>query len=219
MAGPILVINPNSSSAVTEGVAAALTPLMVGGGPAIDCMTLAEGPPAIETQDQIDAVIAPLCALAEARPEASAYVVACFSDPGLGELRSSVAQPVFGIGESAYLTALSQGRRFGVISILPDSVQRHLAYLKTLGLVDHCAGDRPLGLGVAELADRTRTWERLLAVGRELRDHDGAEVLILGCAGMAGYRRELGEALALPVIEPCQAAVTLALGRVLIDGG
>ena len=212
MSGPIVVINPNSTQAVTDGIAASLERA---GGPAIECVTLAEGPPGIESDADVAAVVQPLCDLVRARPDAAAFVNACFSDPGLAELRGVTSRPVFGIGESAYRSALDLGQCFGVISILPASVARHARYIAELGLAEHCAGDRALGLGVVELADRERTFARLLAVGRDLRDHDGAEVLILGCAGMAGHRRALEDALELPVVEPCQAAVTRAIGRLV----
>jgi Asp/Glu/hydantoin racemase len=58
-----------------------------------------------------------------------------------------------------------------------------------------------------------RTAERLVEVGRELRDEDGADVLIMGCAGMAAHRARLKEELGIPVVEPTQAAVAMAIGR------
>jgi Asp/Glu/hydantoin racemase len=53
----------------------------------------------------------------------------------------------------------------------------------------------------------------MIEVGSELRDRHGADVLVMGCAGMARYRAELEEAVRLPVVEPTQAAVTMAIGR------
>ncbi|HET7297070.1 MAG TPA: aspartate/glutamate racemase family protein, partial [Burkholderiales bacterium] len=50
----ILVINPNSTEAVTRGIDEAVEPLRIPGGPAIDCITLKEGPPGIETQQHVD---------------------------------------------------------------------------------------------------------------------------------------------------------------------
>jgi Asp/Glu/hydantoin racemase len=56
----------------------------------------------------------------------------------------------------------------------------------------------------------------MIETGRALRDRDGADVLILGCAGMAGRRAALEDALGLPVVEPCQAATAMALGRIAL---
>jgi allantoin racemase len=71
-----------------------------------------------------------------------------------------------------------------------------------------------VGLPVAELSDEAKTLGRMIDAGRRLRDDHGADVLIMGCAGMARYRQPLEEALDLPVVEPTQAAVTMAIGAV-----
>lgn len=210
----IFVINPNSSQTVTDGIHNALEPARDISANPIVCLTLAEGPPGIETQRHIDEVVPPLLArCANLEKEAAAFVIACFSDPGLAALREQSRRPIFGIAESAVLTALTLGQSFGVISILRASVTRHLRYFAAMGVGSRLAADLPLNLGVAELADTTTTMERLLATGRKLRDQHMADVLILGCAGMAGYRHLLEEELGVPVVEPCQAAVALAIGR------
>ncbi|MBT8410093.1 MAG: Asp/Glu racemase, partial [Alphaproteobacteria bacterium] len=85
-----------------------------------------------------------------------------------------------------------------------------------MGLAARCAGIRALDLGVADLADSERTTARLLAVASALRDSDGADVLILGCAGMARYRAMLETAAGLPVIDPCRAATAQMLGRIAL---
>ena len=211
---PIRVINPNSSVSVTTAMDAALTPLKALSGPEIVCETLAEGPPGVQSEAHIAEVTGPLLGLAQSKP-ASALVVACFSDPGVPLLREAMTCPVFGIGESAYLAALNLGQRFGVISILPVSVKRHLRQIRALGLEQRLAGDLALGLGVTELAeDEAMVLERLCSVGERLRDERGADVVILGCAGMARYREALETRLGLPVVDPAQAATATAIAAV-----
>lgn len=214
MTAPIVVINPNSSEAVTGAIDRGIEPLRMAGGPAIECATLAEGPPGIETQAHVEQVVQPLARLLRAREGAAAFVIACFSDPGLALAREVAACPVFGIAECGLLAALTRGERFGIVSILAGSVPRHLRYVRQLGLAARFAGDLPLGLGVAELADEGKTLVRLSAIGAELRDHHGADVLVLGCAGMAQYRHRVEQAIGLPVVDPTQAAVTMAIGAV-----
>jgi Asp/Glu/hydantoin racemase len=219
MRGPIVVINPNSTEAVTRAIDAALAPLRLSGGPEIECQTLAEGPPGIESQSDADAVIAPLCRSVAAQDNsAAAFVIACFSDPGLHSAREATAKPVLGIAECGILTALTLGQRFGVVSILAKSVPRHLRYYGAMGVGQRLAGDLPIGLGVTALADGRATLARMTETGAALRDRHGADVLVLGCAGMASYRAALEEALGLPVVDPTQAAVTMAIGRVCLGG-
>ena len=211
----IVVINPNSTEAVTQAIDRALDPLRMTGGPEIECMTLSEGPPGIESQADVDSVVAPICSLVRARDnDAAAFVIACYSDPGLQAARESTERPVLGIAECAMLTALTRGERFGLISILESGVQRHLRYVRQLGLAERFAGDVPVGFGVTELADETVVLGRMIETGKRLRDDHGADVLILGCAGMADYRDQVAESVGLPVVEPSQAAVTMAIGAV-----
>jgi allantoin racemase len=211
----ILVINPNSTEAVTHGIDEACAPLRMPGGPAIDCMTLEEGPPGIETQQHVDAVVRPLSdAVRRLNDKYSAFVIACYSDPGLHTLRETTRKPVLGISECGILTALTLGQKFGVIAILQQSIARHLRYMGALGVMDRLAAELPVGLPVVELSDEKKTYGRMVDVGRRLRDEHGADVIVMGCAGMARYRQPLQQALGVPVVEPTQAAVAMAIGRV-----
>jgi len=210
----ILVINPNSLEAVTAGIDRALDPLRFPGGPQFECVTLSEGPLGIQTQRDADAVIEPLCALIQRRSDCAAYVIACYSDPGLHSARELTRRPVLGISECGVLTALTLGHRFGVIAILAASVPRHLRYLGAMGVADRLAAELPVGLQVSELSDASRTLSRLVDTGRRLVDEHGAHVVVMGCAGMAQYRKPLEDALGVPVVEPTQAAAGMAIARV-----
>jgi Asp/Glu/hydantoin racemase len=220
MSGTIYVINPNSNESVTAGIDAAVEPLRSTDGPAIACVTLQEGPPGIQSQRDVDGIVGPLLKQAASlESEAAAFVVACFSDPGMHALREQSAQPVLGIAECGVLTALTLGQRFGVIAILPTSIPRHLRYFGAMGVLDRFAADLSIGLGVSELSDEQRTLGRMIDVGRTLRDTHGADVLVMGCAGMARFREALERELGIPVVEPTQAAVTMAVGRVRLGWG
>ena len=180
----------------------------------IRCTTLAEGPFGIESQNDVEQVTLPLRRLVEQDQAADAFVIACFSDPGLHVCREATRRPVFGINECGVLTALARGDRFGIIAIAAPSIARHRRYLRQLGLLDRLAGERPLGMSVAETASGEGTLARMEAVGRQLVEQDGADVIVMGCAGMARYRRPLEAALGVPVIDPTLAAVAMAIGAV-----
>jgi allantoin racemase len=217
MSRPIVVLNPNSSQSVTDALSESLQPLRFAGGPPIHCATLAEGPPAIETDEHVAAVVAPVCNyFRDHERDSGAFVIACFSDPGLQQARALSTRPVFGMAECGLLTALAHGRRFGVISILETSLARHLRYIRALGIESRLAGDLPLGLGVLELEDHAVALARMVTVGMRLRDERDADVIVMGCAGMAALRAQLEEKLHIPVIEPVQAAVGMAMGSVAL---
>ena len=207
----IVVLNPNSTEAVTEGIDAALDPLRRDGGPDIECATLAEGPPGIETDAHVRAVAAPIARFVASREDgAHAFVIACFSDPGIAEARRATRRPVLGMAACGIYTAIAVGPRFGVISILEHAIPRHLRYYDSLGVRSLLAGDRAVGIGVTGLADESRTLDRMMTTGRALCDEDEADVLVLGCAGMARYRERLEDAIGIPVVDPALAAAGMA---------
>ena len=111
------------------------------------------------------------------------------------------------------LTALARGETFGVIAIKNRSIPRHMRYLRQMGLTERLSGERALDMSVAE-SGSDKALERMIAIGTALRDEDGADVVIMGCAGMARHRKPLEQALGVPVIDPTQAAVTLAIGAI-----
>lgn len=220
MSGTIYVINPNSTVRVTKEIDVAVTPLRMAGGPAIECLTLTEGPPGIQSQRNVDGLIPALLKRAAGlENEAAAFVIACFSDPGMHALREQSEKPVLGIAESGVLTALTLGQRFGIVAMLQNSIPRHLRYLGAMGMMDRFAGDLPVNLTIAEMADDALTLGRMIAVGRTLRDAHHADVLVMGCAGMARFREPLERELGIPIVEPTQAAVTMAIGRVQLGWG
>lgn len=215
MSGSIIVINPNSTVAVTEAMDKALDPLRLPGGPKIESVTNPDGPPGIECQAHVDDVSLHIRNIIRAHDaEAAAFVIACYSDPGMYAARESTSKPVFGIAESGMLSAMSLGSAFGIIAILNRSVPRHIRYIRSLGLEGRLAGDRALELPVVELSNESKTYERMVRVGTELRDLDGADVLVMGCAGMSRYRARLEDQLGIPVVDPSQAAVGMAITAV-----
>ena len=121
---------------------------------------------------------------------------------------------MLGIAECGVFTALTIAPRFGVLAILPGSIPRHRRYFAAMGVTDRLAGEIAIDVGVVDLADERRTFARLTECGTALRDAHGAYVVVMGCAGMARYRAALEDALGLPVVDPTQAAVGMALSLV-----
>jgi allantoin racemase len=218
MAQTVLVINPNSLVEMTREIDAAVEPLRIEGGPRIECVTLEEGPPGINSQQDGDSVIAPMLKLMRSREhDCAAFVIACYGDPGIDSMREASSKPVFGIAESGILTALTLGQRFGVIALSAKGVSRQLRKIATFGVTERLARILPLEMAAADTIDEGKTYDRMLACGTALRDEHGANVVVMGCAGMAAYRKPLQDALGIPVVEPTQAAVGMALARVRLD--
>jgi len=206
----ILVINPNSNESVTEGLRHSLR--CFAENAEIDCCTLPEGPFGIESDEDIEIVKPLISSRIDASPEYDAYVIACYSDPGLEESRRRFGNCVFGMQQSAIETAVAFGGNFGVLALSDQSISRHLAYIEKLGFTHRLAGELPLHITVDEAANDPGTVEKVIDCGLRLVDDYGASSLILGCAGMAEVKSVIARKLSVPVIEPAQAAVEIALG-------
>ena len=212
----ILVINPNSNEAVTEGIRECTRPLQIPAMVEIECVTLNEGPFGIESRLDSESVVLPLHRMVTERQDADAYVIACYSDPGLALCREATNKPIYGIQESGLFAALQRGARVGVVALGLASIKRHLPYIRALGLESRLAAERPLHLSVAE-SEEASAYPRIEEVARTLVEQDNADTLVMGCAGLARHCAKLEQALGVPVTEPTQAAVAQALGSVLLS--
>ena len=211
----ILVINPNSNEAVTEVMAKVLQSFNFSDVHEIVCVSLTQGPFGIENQADIEFVKLPLRNMVSDRKDIDAFVIACYSDPGLQVFREATDRPVFGIQECGVLAAMAQGDRFGVIALQESSVRRHLLYLRQMGVMGRFAKERAVNLSVEECASSTKTFDKLCSVAKQLREEDQADTVILGCAGMASHRSSLESRIGIPVIDPVQAAVSMAMHTVI----
>ncbi len=205
----ILVINPNSSQPCTAGIEAALACFRHPGGPALDVVGLPEGPPAILSWQDWHEAVGPLCRRIEHDP-ADAYIVACASDPGIEAARARTPRPVLGVFRCAVAAAIARAERFGVIAIVDASKARHMAALRAMGLESRLAAEVAMNVSMDTLLDPLAARAGLTAAARACVQA-GAGAVVLGCTGMAGHRAAIEAAAGVPVIEPCQAAASMAL--------
>ena len=146
---------------------------------------------------------------------AQGFIIACFDDSGLEAARCAVGGPVIGIGEAAFHVASLIAHRFSVVTTLSRSIAPIEANLVKYGLDRRCARVRACDVEVLALEDpASGARAKLSAEIERAKAEDGADAIVLGCAGMA----ELAAALALeheiPVIDGVAAAVKLAEGLV-----
>ncbi len=208
----IHVINPNSTAAMTHTIAqaarAAASP-----GTEIDAETGTGTPASIEGyRDEAMAAPAMLSAIiaAEARG-AAAHVIACFDDPGLAAAREVAKGPVIGICQAALQVAVTLAARFSVITTLPRSVPVIEDLVAAYGAAHRCRKVRAVDMPVLALeADQASARARLLAETRLAIEQDGAEAIVLGCAGMADLCNWLSQSAGVPVIDGVTAATRLA---------
>jgi len=213
----IFVINPNSSASMTAHLRRELETVK-GRTADLTVVNPADGPASIESAlDEARAIPLALDLIAQAaRDGFDAVVIACFADPGLDAAREIVSIPVVGIEESALHVAAMLGHRFTILTARRERVPAKIEHVARLGLSSRLASVRPLEMGVLEMeADPARAQGRILKVGGAAVREDGAEVLVLGCAGLAGYGTELTGTLGVAVVDP--APVALKTAEMLVE--
>ena len=186
MVGRIVVVNPNSTERISREMDEGVRDLAGDLGVEIEVVTSGGGPAAVESDEDMDAAVRPMIETALKYP-ADAYVVACFSDPGIDEMRATFQAPVFGIGESAVLAAMARGRGVGVVACLDASVERHYRHWDRIGVAARIVKEEATGRGVLDLQSE-EAYENVLEAGRRLADA-GAEVMVQGCTGMTHHGR------------------------------
>lgn len=218
----LFILNPNSTVSMTDTIAAAARRAAQ---PTTRIIAISgTGPAPASVEGHADAALAVppmLAAIGEAeRGESppSAIIIACFDDPGLLAAREVARAPVLGIAQSALQVAMLISARFSIITTLPRSVPVIEDLVQAYGAGHACRRVRSVDLPVLALESAPdEAFARLVAEGRKAMAEDGAEAIILGCAGMAEMCANLSETLGLPVIDGVVAAVKLA--EALAGGG
>jgi len=211
----ILVVNSNTTEAVTARIAAAAAAACPPGA-SITTITAPFGLPLIVTRaDWLVAGPATLAALSAHHGEYDAAVIACFGDPGLDAAKELLGVPVLGISEAAFHAACMLGRRFGVVSFTTALQPMFEDCLEHHGLRARCAGFR-MGPGFSgdpgAVADERRGL--LLDLVRQSVELDGAEAVILAGGPLAGVAASLQPEVSVPLVDGTAAAVRLAAALV-----
>ena len=207
----ILAVNVNTTAAMTEQIADAAR-AVVREGTEIVGVTPRVGAESVEGNFE-----SYLCAVAvmdsvAPYPDAFDAVIQCgFGEHGVEGLREIVDVPVVDMTEAAAHFAMLLGNRFTIVTTLDRAVP--LIEERLLS----CANVRSTSLSVLELEDQERAKDAIREQARIALLEDHAEVIVLGCGGMAGLDRELTEQLNVPVVEGVACAALLA--QDLVDLG
>ena len=207
----ILLYNPNTTISMTVG----FTPAALhaaGPGTEVIAETAAVGPESIEGYyDEALCVPPMLHRFADLETEGfDAAIIACFDDTGLDAARSLLSIPVFGLCQSAASIATSVCERVAIVTTMPQSVPPLSRLLTSYIGTERSAGVYAAGIPVLDLETPSdATLNRLLERCEQALD-DGADGLILGCAGLSQLAKTITQRFDVPVIEPISAATKLA---------
>jgi allantoin racemase len=176
----------------------------------------AKGPAAIESAHDAGLVVPELIRLAPLAQSRGfdAVIIGCFSDPGLDAVREMLTIPVIGPGAASLHLAAQIGTRISVLTPTGRGYGRVAARLRSLGIAPLLASVRGIGLSVMDLAkQKPGALDKAAEAARVATEHDGADVLVLGCMSMAflpGVSTALGKRVGVPVVNPVIAALKTA---------
>jgi allantoin racemase len=206
------VISPNTSRSFLESQKRELREL-----PDVEVVGITKGPESVECFYD-DVLVAPhIVELAEQaeRQKFDAVVISCFFDPGLKAAREALSIPVTSAGESSLHMACSLGARIGIVTTVSNSIPVIHHLVRGLGLESHLAAVRATSLGVLELDGGEKTVNALFTESLSAIKEDKADVIVLGCTGMAEAAAALQSKiraadLDVPVVDPLRAAIQWA---------
>lgn len=207
----IKIINPNTTWSMTEKIGACASAVVA---PTTEVIAVSPRMGPVSIESHYDEALATPGLLDEIRSgEAEGidgYVIACFGDPGLKAAREMACGPVVGIAEAAMHLASMLGSRFSVVTILGRTMGQAWHLAQIYGMQPYCANVRACELPVLALEDaQINAKSYIEAECRLALQEDDADVIVLGCAGMADLCEEISQSLGVPVIDGVAAATKL----------
>lgn len=209
----VFVINPNATQSMTDmavvsarRVASPGTEILAGTGAGSAPLSI-EGfsDEALSVPSMLQQIVD-----AEARG-AQATVIACFDDPGLDAAREVANGPVVGICQAGVQAAMVLSKRFSIVTTLPRSVPAIEDLVQRYGASHHCRRVRCIDLPVLSIeSDSQHAFSLLAAEIKRARTEDGAEAVLLGCAGMSEMTEALSRETGVVVIDGVTVAVKFA---------
>lgn len=206
----ILVVNPVGHSKWDEQDRR-LYSLFASPGTEVDVVSLPRGPPSVESP-RSHAEVIPLIVerVLELHREYDAVIVNCFLDPAVELLRGIIGKPVVGPCESSLAIASILSRRIAIVTVGGDALWMIEDRVNQLGYSDYVVSIKGVELSVPQLdEDPERTKSMVVRRARECVE-EGAEVIVLGCTGLAGLAEAVRDAVNRPAIDPVGAALKVA---------
>lgn len=216
----LLLINPNISTSVSELIRAEAE-RSAAPGTTVQVLTAPFGVAYIETRfEALIGAYATAQLAAEHHEAADAVVVAAFGDPGLAGLREALPIPVTGLTEAALASACLLGQRFSIVAISQRIRAWYRETVQHIGLESRLASIRGLDEPLADIGHvQSNQGERLVALAERCVAEDGADVIVLAGAPLAGLARSLRGRLPVPVVDGVSSAVRHAESLVALQPG
>lgn len=216
----LLLVNPNISDSVSDLIRAEAQ-RSASPGTEIEVLTAPFGVAYIETRfEALVGAYAAAQVAAENVDRFDAVVVAAFGDPGLTGLRELLPVPVTGMTEAALASAHLLGHRISIIAISQRIQAWYREVVDSYGFGSRLASIRALDRPISAIGGVQQEHAQAL---KELAERavaeDGAEVIVLAGAPLAGLARSLHGQLPVPVVDGVSSAVRHAETLVALKPG
>ena len=207
----ILLINPNTTQSIT-GLVLKTAQGFASPGTKLRAVSGAFGPRYIASRvGYAIAGHAAVDAFANDRGSKDAVVLACFGDPGLAALKEISDVPVVGMADASILQACALGKRFSIVTGGERWKEMLEEFVASQGLSARLASVRTVAPTGADIARNPKAAMALLAKGcTACAREDGADVVILGGAGLAGLAAKLKNKVDVPLLDGVAAAISMA---------
>ena len=209
----IFIINPNADKKFTEMINREAIKV-ASKGTTIVCKNAPNAPMFIGNHiDEVLCAPGMLQLLRENEKDFDAFVLGCTCDANIDIMRETTEKPVIGIGESSMLAAMMLGGKFSVIQMGPRGVSMKKRFIKNLGFESRCASVRSIEVdGPGDMGDK------IIVAARKAVEEDAAEVITLGCAGLAGLAERVSREVGVPVIDGIPYGVRFAEALIVCGG-
>ncbi len=206
----ILVVNPVGHSRwdeqdkrIYQGFASPQT--------TIEVVSLPTGPASIETPEaHAEVTWLVVKRVLEYKDKYDGFIVNCFLDPGVALLKGIIDKPVVGPCESSMALASMLTSKIGIVTVGNDALWMIEEHVKEIGYGDRLVALEGIELGVLDIDENIDYTVRKLVEKSRKALEKGAEVIVLGCTGLAGLARRVEEEIGVPVIDPAGAALKVA---------
>ena len=215
----ILVININTSITLTDKIRNVLERIKKP-ETQVEVVCPEHGPVTIDSSFDEAFAVPPTLELVKAAQDSDydAILLACFCDAGVEAAREISSIPVIAMEEATFAVALTLGSKFGLLTEKRARIAMKERHVRRAGLLSRLASIRALELSTADLdAQPEETKRRGLDLAKRMIEEDGAEVLILGCAAMAGYGDDIQAQVGIPVLDP--TVVSFKYAEMIADMG
>ncbi|KAI8335086.1 Asp/Glu/Hydantoin racemase-domain-containing protein [Chlamydoabsidia padenii] len=220
----LLVINPNTSKEMTSVIEASVTHSIKLFGGMVEATTVCADYGVASVEGSFDEVVSAYWTVEKVMSLLDDYdgvLVACFSNhTSVKALREASSKPVMHIMEAAVMQSLPLGGKFSIVTdsthwkpLLEEGVQT------ILGSMERCASVRSSDMSALDTVtlSKQQVLAKLIKASREAVENDGAEIILLGCAGMSQLNQTLEKYLGIPVIDAVSAGVMAMVPLLLSD--